>query len=65
MYEHELIICWNDGTHTDGSFLKSDKELTREQAEQEYIKNMASDDDFNPDNQPGIKYIGILNVDII
>lgn len=65
MYQYELIICWNDGTHTDCNFLKSDKELTREEAEQQYIKNMAEDENFDPDNQPGIKYIGILNVEEI
>jgi hypothetical protein len=61
MIEYELIVCWSDGTHTDCYFLKSEKELTREEAEQQFISNMAEDDDFDPNNQPGIKYVGILS----
>ena len=61
MIRYELIVCWSDGTWTNLNYIESEKELTREEAEQKYIADMA-ELYINP---PGISYVGIYNEEVM
>jgi hypothetical protein len=70
MFRHELIVCWSDGTWTDCNFTDSNKEMTREEAENQfvscYITEKFAAEKGKRDGleiEKDITYVGILNVE--
>jgi hypothetical protein len=73
MIRYELIVCWDNGTWSDCVFIQSEKDLTREEAEQKFVSMYMHDPNFKERKAKvygirryeDIRYVGILHYEEI